>query len=163
MSSLKLTPLIKEEVLDKQIKDSVNEMGELSREIELLKDKLKPLQQKFGDLVDIVLPVVEEMGSENLKTKRYVFRIIRSGYEKRSFSYKEGFLNSLDKVNSNTKRILNEILEQTKKMVKVKPSFQIQPVEGISDWLKKLKMKVKRLIPSLKQIKFGNKELKKLI
>jgi len=138
-------------------------MGELSREIELLKDKLKPLQQKFGDLVDIVLPVVEEMGSENLKTKRYVFRIIRSGYEKRSFSYKEGFLNSLDKVNSNTKRILNEILEQTKKMVKVKPSFQIQPVEGISDWLKKLKMKVKRLIPSLKQIKFGNKELKKLI
>jgi uncharacterized coiled-coil protein SlyX len=163
LSSLKLTPLIKEEVLDKQIKDSVNEMGELSREIELLKDKLKPLQQKFGDLVDIVLPVVEEMGSENLKTKRYVFRIIRSGYEKRSFSYKEGFLNSLDKVNSNTKRILNEILEQTKKMVKVKPSFQIQPVEGISDWLKKLKMKVKRLIPSLKQIKFGNKELKKLI
>jgi len=163
LSSLKLTPLIKEEVLDKQIKDSVNEMGELSREIELLKDKLKPLQQKFGDLVDIVLPVVEEMGSENLKTKRYVFRIILSGYEKRSFSYKEGFLNSLDKVNSNTKRILNEILEQTKKMVKVKPSFQIQPVEGISDWLKKLKMKVKRLIPSLKQIKFGNKELKKLI
>lgn len=138
-------------------------MGELSREIESLKDQLKPLQKKFGELVDVVLPVVEDMGKENIKTKRYVFRIIRSGYEKRSFSYKEGFLNSLDKVNSNTKRILNEILEQTKKMVKVKPSFQIQPVEGISDWLKKLKMKIKRLIPSLKQIKVGNKELKKLV
>lgn len=163
MSSLKLTPIIKEDIIDKQIKDSVNEMGELSKEIESLKDQLKPLQKKFGELVDVVLPVVEDMGKENIKTKRYVFRILRKGYEKKSYSYKEGFLTSLDKVNSNTKRILNELLEQTKKMVKVKPSFQIQPVEGISDWLKKLKMKIKGLIPSLKQIKVGNKELKKLL
>ena len=89
---IKLKYLIKEEVLDKQIKNSINEMGELSKQINSLKDQLKPLQKKFGNLVDIVLPVVDEMGKENLKTKRYVFKIIRKGYEKRSFSYKEGFL-----------------------------------------------------------------------
>jgi hypothetical protein len=167
MSMVKLKYLIKEEVLDKQIKNSIDEMGELSKQINSLKDQLKPLQKKFGNLVDIVLPVVDEMGKENLKTKRYVFKIIRKGYEKRSFSYKEGFLNSLEKVNSNTRRILKEILEETKKMVNVKPSFQIQPIEGITGtlkgWMKKLISKMKKLIPTLKQMKQGNNELKNLM
>ena len=167
MSMVKLKYLIKEQVLDKQIKNSINEMGELSKQINSLKDQLKPLQKKFGNLVDIVLPVVDEMGKENLKTKRYVFKIIRKGYEKRSFSYKEGFLNSLEKVNSNTRRILKEILAETKKMVKIKPSFLIQPIEGITDtlkgWVNKLKTKVKKLMPTLKQMKKGNNELKQFL
>ena len=47
MSMVKLKYLIKEQVLDKQIKNSINEMGELSKQINSLKAQLKPLQKNL--------------------------------------------------------------------------------------------------------------------
>ncbi len=102
-----------------------------------------------------------------MKTRNYIFKIIRKGYERQSFQYKEGFNRALEKVNSNIKSILREILEDTKKMVKVAPSFQVKPVEiseGFTDWIKKYTRKVlKKIIPRLKLVVVGNKELRKLI
>ena len=43
----------------------------------------------------------ELFNKEQYKTKNYIFKIIRKGYERQSFQYKEGFNKALDKVNSN--------------------------------------------------------------
>mgnify|MGYP000108978463 CR=1 FL=1 len=127
-----------------------------------------PLKKRYGELVENVLPILDRLGKEQVKTRNYIFKIIRKGYERKSFQYKEGFNRALEKVNSNIKSILREILEDTKKMVKISPSFQVKPVEiresSFTDWIKKYTRKVlRKIIPYMKSVIQGNRELRKLI
>ena len=164
--TIKLKDLLTEDI-DKDIKHNIDEIGVLQNEIDDLQKKIIPLKKRYGELVESVLPILDKLGKEQVKTRNYIFKIIRKGYERQSFQYKEGFNRALEKVNSNIKSILREILEDTKKMVKVTPSFQVKPVEiseGFTDWIKKYTRKVlKKIIPRLKLVVVGNKELRKLI
>ena len=172
---IKLTQLIrndiiledKQQLIDKKIKKEIDELGMVINQIKVLKKKLDPLQKRYGELVDVILPVVDELGSETFKTKSYVFKITKQGYERQTYSYKEGFLNGLDKVNENTKRVLKSILEETMKLTKINPSFSVNPVEGVGDtlkkWYNKFKGLVKRLTKNIRGVKDGNKMLKRLI
>ena len=95
-------------------------------------------------------------------------KIIRRGYERENYSYKEGFLNGLNKVNENTKKILQQILEETKKLTKINPSFSVKPIgEGVGDklkvWYNKFKMMVRKLTKNFKGISDGNKILRRLV
>ena len=158
---------LKEDV-EKDIKKNIDEIGQLDREIDELQKKLKPLRKQYGELVDNVLPMLNKLGKEQYKTRNYIFKIIRKGYERQSFQYKEGFNRALDKVNKNVRRILEQVLDDTKKMVKISPSFQIKPVEiregSFRDWIKKYTRKVvRKIIPYMKSVIQGNKELRKLI
>ena len=156
------------ENIDKDIKQNIDEIGQLNREIDELQKKLKPLRNRYGELVDNVLPMLNKLGKEQYKTNNYILRIIRKGYERQSFQYKEGFNRALDKVNKNMKRILEQILDDTKKMVKVSPSFQVKPVEireiSFKDWVKKYTRKVvRKIIPYMKVIVKTNNDLRKMI
>jgi len=163
---IKLKEILLEDI-DRDIKKNINEMGEISKEISLLQDKLKPLQKRYGDIVKEVLPVVNQLGKENVITKKYVFRILKKGFDRKTVSYKEGFTNALEKVNRSTRIVLFKILKETEKLSYVKPQFSIKPVEGIGDtlkkWVNKFKMLVRKISPSLKKIKDGNKELRKMV
>ena len=156
------------EDVDKDIKRNIDELGQLDREIDELQKQLKPLRQKYGELVDNVLPMLNKLGKEQVRTKNYIFKIIRKGYERQSFQYKEGFNRALDKVNTNVKRILEQVLDDTKKMVKVSPSFQVKPVEiregSFRDWIKKYTRKVvRKIFPYMKIIVKTNNDLRKMI
>ena len=80
---IKLTQLIrndiiledKQQLIDKKIQKEIDELGEVINQIRVLKKKLSPLQKRYGELVDVILPVVDELGSETFKTKSYVFKI----------------------------------------------------------------------------------------
>jgi len=162
---IRLKTILQETItVDTEIKKYVDELGKITDQIELIKKKLKPLQSKYSELLDTVLPVVNTLGKENIKTRKYVLRILKKGHFRTSFQYKEGFINSLGKVNFNTKKILEQILDQTKKTIHVPTKVQVQTVEGISDTFKKWKDSFKRfLIPKLKQVKSGNNELRKML
>ena len=156
------------EDVEKDIKRNIDELGQLDREIEELQKKLKPLRKQYGELVDNVLPVLENLGKEHYKTRNYIFKIIRKGYERQSFQYKEGFNRALDKVNKNVKRILEQVLDDTKKMVKVSASFQVKPIEiresNFTDWIKKYTRKVvRKIFPYMKVIVKANNDLRKMI
>lgn len=155
------------EDIDKDIKQNIDEIGKLDREIDELQKKLKPLRKQYGELVDNVLPMLNKLGKEQYKTRNYIFKIIRKGYERQSLQYKEGFNKALGKVNKNIKKILEQILDDTKKMVSVAPKFQVSPVEiseGFTDWIKKYTRKVlKKISPYLKLVVSGNRDLRKLI
>jgi len=153
------------EDIDTDIKHNIDQIGVLQKEIDEIQKKLKPLKKEYGELIDNVLPILSKLGKEQMKTRNYIFKIIRKGYERQSFQYKEGFNKALGKVNNNIKKILEQILDDTKKMVDVKPKFQISPInEGFTDWLKSFTRKVlKNIIKPMKSVVSANKDLRKLI
>ena len=66
------------------------------------------------------------------------------------------------------KRILEQVLDDTKKMVKVAPSIQVSPIEireiSFKDWIKKYTRKViKKIFPYMKVIVKANNDLRKMI
>ena len=166
---LKLKSLISEKVvIDNTLQNEIDELGKLTQQIEKIKKQLKPLEKKYGEVVEKVIPIIDRLDKETLTTKSYVLKLIRKGFERETFSYKEGFLNGLSKVNENTKKILMGILEETKKLTKIKPSFSLSPIgEGVGDklkqWYKRIKMFMKKISRNFKEIQNGNKMLKRLV
>lgn len=157
----------KSEMIEIEIQKEIDELGDLSKQINKLKSQLLPLQKKYNEVMKEVIPVVEELNKESITTSNYIFQILKKGYQRQSFQYKEGFLQSLDKVNENTKKILKQILDETKKLTKIKPQIQIRTIEGISSvfrkWVNRFSMVIKKLKKNFRGIKDGNKELRKLI
>ena len=166
---MKLKELISEKVVvDSKIQSEIDELGILSQQIEKIKKQLQPLQKRYGEVVEEIIPIIDKLDKETLTTNNFVMKIIRRGYDRENYSYKEGFLNGLNKVNENTKRILQQILEETKKLTKINPSFSVKPIgEGVGDklkvWYNKFKMMVRKLTKNFKGISDGNKMLKRLI
>ena len=166
---MKLKELISEKVVvDSKIQSEIDELGILSQQIEKIKKQLQPLQKRYGEVVEEIIPVIDKLDKETLTTNNFVMKIIRRGYERENYSYKEGFLNGLNKVNENTKKILKQILEETKKLTKINPSFSVKPIgegrEGqLYSWYKWFKVVIKRLTKNFKGISDGNKILRRLI
>ena len=164
---IKLKDLISEDI-DKDIKKNIDEIGRLDSEIDELQKKMKPLRNRYGELVDNLLPILNSLGKEQVKTQNYIFKIVRKGYERQSFQYKEGFNRALDKVNSNIRLILKQILDDTKKMVKVAPSIQVSPIEireiSFKNWVKKFARKVlRKIMPKLKSVMMANRDLRRFV
>jgi len=166
---MKLKELLSEKVVvDSKIQSEIDELGKLTQQIEKLKKQLKPLQKRYGEVVEEIIPIIDKLDKETLTTNNFIMKIIRRGYDRENFSYKEGFLNGLNKVNENTKKILQQILEETKKLTKINPSFSVKPIgEGVGDklkvWYNKFKMMVRKLTKNFKGISDGNKILKRLV
>jgi len=166
---MKLKELISEKiVVDSKIQSEIDELGTLTQQIEKIKKQLKPLQKRYGEVVEEIIPIIDKLDKETLQTNNFIMKIIRRGYERENYSYKEGFLNGLNKVNENTKRILQQILEETKKLTKINPSFSVKPIgegrEGqLYSWYKWFKVVIKRLLKNFKGISDGNKILRRLI
>ena len=166
---MKLKELISEKVVvDSKIQSEIDELGILSQQIEKIKKQLQPLQKRYGEVVEEIIPIIDKLDKETLTTNNFVMKIIRRGYERENYSYKEGFLNGLNKVNENTKKILKQILEETKKLTKINPSFSVKPIgegrEGqLYSWYKWFKVVIKRLLKNFKGISDGNKILRRLI
>ncbi len=166
---MKLKELINEVVIDKKVQDEIDELGELSKEISNLKIKLLPLQKKYGDIVKSVIPTVEKLNKETIKSNHYVMWITKKGFERETVSYKSGMIKVLEKVNANTKVILLSILDETKKLTHINPTFTLSPIksEGIGNklkvWWKNFQRIIKRFAKNFKNISDGNKMLKRLV
>ena len=167
---MKLKELLSEKVVvDSKIQSEIDELGTLTQQIEKIKKQLQPLQKRYGKVVEDIIPFIDKLDKETLTTKSYVLKLIRKGFERETFSYKEGFLNGLNKVNENTKKILQQILSETKKLTKIKPSFSVSPIgEGIisvklKQWYNRFMMLVKKLSKNFKGISDGNKILRRLV
>jgi hypothetical protein len=164
---IKLKDLIGEDI-DKDIKQNINELGKLTEEINRVKNEiLKPMEDKYKEVVSTTLPILEKLGKETLTTKKYVFRILKKKHYRSSVSYRELFNTGLSKVNRQTRTLLNNLKDELTKMSLIGAKFSIQPIEGIGDNMKKLmkgfKMKIKKLIPKLKSVMKANRDLRKFV
>ena len=164
---IKLKDLIGEDI-DKDIKQNINELGKLTEDINRVKNEiLKPMEDKYKEVVSTTLPILEKLGKETLTTKKYVFRILKKKHYRSSVSYRELFNTGLSKVNRQTRTLLNNLKDELTKMSLIGAKFSIQPIEGIGDNMKKLmkgfKMKIKKLIPILKSVMKANNDLRKMV
>ena len=166
---MKLTELLNERVVvDKKIQSEIDELGELTEKIEKLKKQMKPLQKRYGEVAEQIMPVLDKLDKGTLETKSFVMKILRRGYDRENYKYKESFLTALDKVNKSTQKILMGLLTQTKSLTKINPSFSLSPLgEGVKDklevWTLKLMMLINKFGQYFNGIRDGNKLLKRLI
>jgi chromosome segregation ATPase len=136
MKRIELKELIREILLtefirDKEIESKINEFGELNDEIDRLKNHLEGLKKRYSQLEGELRPVLENLYQHNQKsvqTQKYLVSIKKMGYEKTNYRYKEVFEESLEKVNGNTKKLLENLLETTKTLSKVVSSIGVQPL-----------------------------------
>jgi uncharacterized protein YoxC len=156
-----LMDIIREEILnefqlDKSILEKVDEFGELSDEMDKVKKQLDEMKKKYEGLEDELRPLLEELNRYNQKsiqTEKYLVSIKRFGYEKENMKYKEVFEQSLTKVNNNTKKLLEDLLQSTKTISQVVTSIGVQKIgEGFfTDFVNKIKTLLNKLTNSVKR------------
>ena len=150
--------------LETTIEKKIDEFGKLSDEIDRVKRELETLTDRYRGIEDEIRPVLEElnkMGTKSLKTRTYLITIKRQGYTRENYKYKESFEMGLRKVNEQTRRVLENILQSTKTLTTIGTSIGVQRID--EGWLGDL---WKRVVGSFKRIwnslKGNNKDLDKL-
>jgi predicted nucleic acid-binding Zn-ribbon protein len=150
--------------LETDIQIKIDEFGKLSDKIDRVKSELETLSERYREIEDEIRPVLDElnkMGTKSLRTKSYLVTIKRMGYSRENYKYKESFEKGLEKVNKNTRRVLEEILQTTKTLTTIGTSIGVQKID--EGWLKDL---WKRVVGSFKRLrttlKGNNKELDEL-
>ena len=169
MKRIELKELIREVLLtefqrNKEIESKINEFGELSDEMDRVKNHLEGLKKRYSQLEGELRPMLEHLHQFNQKsvqTERFLVSIKRMGYEKVNYKYKEVFEESLEKVNTNTRRLLENLLESSKTLSKVVSSIGVQPLN--ENLLTKLLDRVKKMFSGLiSRIKNTGKDLDEL-
>jgi len=172
MNSSELRSVIREMVLSeldisKSVQQKIDEFGQLSDEMDQLKNQLEGLKKRYSQIEGELRPILEELdqfGQKSIQTERFLVSIKRKGYEKENFKYKQSFEESLEKVNKQTRKILEDLLQSTKTITKVVSSVGVQPVEEgfFSDLVKKVKSLFRKIVPSLKRTNKDMDELQRL-
>jgi chromosome segregation ATPase len=169
MRSSELKELIREVILneyqlEQSIQRKIDEFGELSDEMDKLKHQLEGFKKRYSQIEGELRPILEELnrfGQKSLQTERYLVSIKRMGYDRENLRYKETFEQSLEKVNKQTRKVLEDLLQSTKTISRVVSSVGVQSVsEGFfSDLIRKVKSLFSKIIPNLKRT---NKEMEEL-
>ncbi|AMQ55556.1 hypothetical protein [Algoriphagus sanaruensis] len=160
MKRTELKELIREILLsefqrNKDVESKINEFGELNDEIDRVKNQLEGLRKRYSQLEDELRPILENLyqfNQKSVQTERYLVSIKRMGYEKTNYRYKEVFEESLDKVNKNTRMILENLLESTKTLSKVVSSIGVQSIgeNFFRNMVQKIKGVFQMIFPQLK-------------
>ncbi len=163
MNRIELKQLIKEIILtefrmEPSILKMIDEYGELNDEIDQLKNQMEGLKSRYTEIENEIRPLLEELrkyGHKSVQTEKYLVSIKRMGYEKVNLKYKETFEEGLKKVNKQTRKLLEELLQSTQSISNVVSSIGVQRVreEGLfTDVYRRLKSLVMRVVPSLKRM-----------
>lgn len=123
--------ILLENEISPQIEQQIDEFAELSDEIDRVNAHLKKLKSRFSYLEDTLRPVLEDLDQQSqsaIQTEKYLLTIKRKGYDRTNVKYKEAFEEAITKVNAQTRRILEEVLESTKSTTRVVSKLGVQPV-----------------------------------
>lgn len=140
---------------ERDIESKIDEFGTLSEKIDKVKMELSELSNRYKEIEDDLRPILEQLTIQNKKsiqTKRYLVTLKRMGYNRDNFKYKESFEESLTKVNQQTKKVLEDILQSTKTVSRVVSTIGLQRIDEISlkSMLQKLISPFKKLFSRLK-------------
>jgi hypothetical protein len=135
-----------EDVIKQKVAELKSIQGKLDEALRLYKESIADLEAAKASLVPEVMDAFKGQteGAEKLKVKLddMMVEIIQES-EKSSTSYKDAFETALTKVNENTKKVLQQILENSKVASKVKGQLKIdgsKVYEGsMMDWFSSVK------------------------
>ena len=142
--------------IETSIDKKIDEFGKISDEIDKVKSILDRLTKKYRVIENELRPVLEQLHQQNQKsllTKKYLVTLKRMGYSRDNYKYKESFEKSLTKVNQQTRRVLEDILQSTKTITTVVSSIGVQRIDEISlkSMLQKVFSSFKRFVSPLKR------------
>jgi septal ring factor EnvC (AmiA/AmiB activator) len=140
---------------ENEIESKIDEFGILSDKIDKVKMELSELSNRYKEIEGELRPTLEQLTIQNKKsiqTKKYLVTLKRMGYNRDNFKYKESFEESLTKVNQQTRKVLEDILQSTKTVSRVLSTIGVQRMDEISlkSVLKKLVSPFKKLFSRLK-------------
>ena len=140
---------------ENDLETKIDEFGILSDKIDRVKKELSELSNRYKEIEGELRPTLEQLTIQNKKsiqTKKYLVTLKRMGYNRDNFKYKESFEESLTKVNQQTKKVLEDILQSTKTVSRVVSTIGVQRMDEISlkSMLKKLVSPFKKLFSRLK-------------
>ena len=128
---------------ENNVESQIDEFGILSDKIDKVKMELSELSKRYKEIEGELRPTLEQLSIQNKKsiqTKKYLVTLKRIGYNRDNFKYKESFEESLEKVNKQTKKVLEDILLSTKTVSRVVSTIGVQRMDEIS--LKSMLMKL---------------------
>ena len=135
---------------ENNVESQIDEFGILSDKIDKVKMELSELSNRYKEIEGELRPTLEQLTIQNKKsiqTKRYLVTLKRMGYNRDNFKYKESFVESLTKVNKQTKKVLEDILLSTKTVSRVVSTIGVQRMDEIS-----LKSMLKKLVSPFKKL-----------
>ena len=140
---------------ENNVESQIDEFGILSDKIDKVKMELSELSNRYKEIEGELRPTLEQLTIQNQKsiqTKKYLVTLKRMGYNRDNFKYKESFEESLTKVNQQTKKVLEDILQSTKTVSRVVSTIGVQRMDEISlkSMMKKLVSPFKKLLSRLK-------------
>ena len=153
--------------IGKDLETKITTFGKLSDQIDLLKSQLNELKSKYSTIEDELRPILNELqNTENkhLKTKDYLITIKRMGFDRTNVKYKTAFEKSLTKVNSQTRIVLQKILEETKSTSRVVSSIGVSKLREstLGQIIKKMMSSFKKFINPLRKTNRSLDDLTKL-
>ena len=128
---------------ENNVESQIDEFGILSDKIDKVKMELSELSKRYKEIEGELRPTLEQLSIQNKKsiqTKKYLVTLKRIGYNRDNFKYKQSFEESLEKVNKQTKKVLEDILLSTKTVSRVVSTIGVQRMDEIS--LKSMLMKL---------------------
>ena len=158
----------KSTTIGKDLETKINQFGELSDQIDLLKSQLNELKSKYSTIEDELRPILNELqNTENkhLRTKDFLITIKRMGFDRTNVKYKTAFTQSLTKVNKQTRIVLEKILEETKSTSRVVSSIGVSKLREstIGQIIKKMMSSFKKFINPLRKTNKSLDDLNKLL
>ena len=140
---------------ENDLETKIDEFGILSDKIDKVKKELSELSNRYKEIEGELRPTLEQLHiqyKKSIQTKRYLVTLKRMGYNRDNFKYKESFEESLTKVNQQTKKVLEDILQSTKTVSRVVSTIGVQRMDEISfkSMLQKLVSPFKKLFNRLK-------------
>jgi len=146
---------------ENNVESQIDEFGILSDKIDKVKMELSELSKRYKEIEGELRPTLEQLTIESKKsiqTKKYLVTLKRIGYNRDNFKYKQSFEESLEKVNKQTKKVLEDILLSTKTVSRVVSTIGVQRMDEIS-----LKSMLMKLISPFKKLfsrlKLNNKSI----
>jgi DNA-binding protein YbaB len=159
-------------IVDKDINNSIAEFYSLQEQITDLEEELKRKKAAYKEFDTAIKPMIDGMkktGDKLATTEKFIVKVERFGYEKENPSYKDAFNLSLTKVNTATKKILEEALESSVKVSNISHTYSIETNEAnlfqkIGNFFKDIVEGFKKIFNiQTRVIDAGNKELEQLV
>lgn len=172
--------LMEIEVTDPELAAKLDEFAELERKYTQVKAAVDELMERLGyrdienrykelakddPIMWSFFMQVKQTGDNIIRTEKNIIEIKRNPSETETFSHKDAFVSALGKVNTATKRVLEEELEASKTLSKRIGAYSSQPNESKlreSNWLGKIKdwfVKIGKQVIS--RLKIGNAQISK--
>jgi len=139
--------------------------------IKKLEEQIKGLKGENADIADLIEPVIREMKDRTIETQKSILHLEKISTTKVTVSWAKLWKTALTKVNSATRKVLEELRREMENISNVSSSWSAMLKEdineGIVDAVKlffaRLKQRISGYMSAAKDIKKDTDKLAKLI